>query len=316
MTTSTPEQARREGVGRQRLVVVLALFVVILAVVAWPGNVGTSAVAQDQSDAYQPFHCQQGTTAQQRRQAIQQKGSGTDQNFNGSGYARPCVSGVKWHMQAGNLSDSNTSDVIASVHGINARSLTDKVFFAGSGSQALYQLAFKDLVFADNVADYGPIRLTADSATSPDVQSPTAHTLSITPDGPITIGGSGVRTEVVATGDSYFAIPWAKVQEMSGLADLVGKGSICTAGYSGNVCKIKLSTLAGSGSGLLGSLIAAIVSSLAQGGDFNLINLNLDFYYLWTHRMDGSDPYTNIPVDGAGSPLNSIQLPKTTITVN
>jgi len=218
-------------------------------------------------------------------------------------------------MQAGNLSDSDTSHVIASVHGINARALSPNVFFASSNSAALYQLAFKDLVFSDDVASYGPIRLTADSTTSPDVQSPVAHTLGISPDGPITIGGSGVRTEVVATGDSYFAIPWSKVEDMSALADLVGKSSICTAGNDGDVCKIKLSTLAGSGSGLFGSLIAAIVSSLAQGGDFNLINLNLDFYYLWTHRMDGSDPYTNVPIDGSGSPLNSIQLPNTTITV-
>ncbi|MBM9462126.1 hypothetical protein JL108_01620 [Aeromicrobium sp. YIM 150415] len=312
MTTApTPSRAV------QRVVVLGALLALVIGLVTWVAGDADRAEANSQSNAYQPFTCSQPGNAnpQQRRQAVPLKSTSGNgfENRNSGTRMFPCLSGVQWHMTAGNPTTSNTGAIVADVKGINTQN-AQTYYLAADGSRSLYQLAFRDLTFRSNVAQHGAPVLSASSQTAPDPKPAAGHTLAIKPDGPMTVGGPGVRTELLATGDSWFALPWSQITAMSFLANVVGKGAICTAGSSGDVCRIRLQTLAGGGSGLLGQLIAAIVSSLAQGGDFSIIALDLKFDYLWTHDMDASrDPYVHPP--GGANPLNSIQLPNTTITV-
>ncbi|OUZ08559.1 hypothetical protein BHE97_12835 [Aeromicrobium sp. PE09-221] len=310
-TASTPSR------GLQRFIVLGALLALVTGLVTWVAGDADPAEANSQSNAHQPFDCSQPGTGnpQQRRQTIPLKSTSGNgfENRNSGTRMFPCLSGVQWRMTAGDPSTSDTGAIVADVRGINTQN-AHTYYLAADGSRSLYQLAFRDLTFRPNVAQHGAPVLTADSRTAPDPRPAAGHTLTIKPDGPMTVGGPGVRTELIATGDSWFALPWSQITAMSFLANVVGKGAICTAGSSGDVCRIRLQTLAGGGSGLLGQLIAAIVSGLAQGGDFSIIAFDLTFDYLWTHDMDASrDPYVHPP--GGANPLNSIRMPNTTIMV-
>ncbi|MBO0843235.1 MAG: hypothetical protein J2O46_08620 [Nocardioides sp.] len=292
---------------RQRLVVIVALALFVMSFSAWPrtDDPRARADAQAQSDAYQPFQCRAGTSGQGHRQNLTlDNGSG---GFNASGHMYPCVSGVEWTFSAGDVNSSG-STVVASINKVYAQQAPAMSFAAAGSRSDLYQLSFDSLVFNSAATN---IRLGANSASTYASPKPaTPYNLTITPDGPITIGGSGVTTEVWATGASSFTVPASQLPCLGvvvfGVCGGLGGTLLCAAvgTVHGNNCQIQLSTF---GSNL--------VQLLTKGSNWSIIGLDLHFDYLVTHRPNPSDPYTQQPVDGSGNPLSSIQLPNTTVNV-
>ena len=321
-------------VGKQRLVVVTAIALLIMSSALWPSP-DDRAEANSQNNSYQPFQCDQpgSSNPQQRRQVVPLKNSGDNGTFQSRLFGTrmfPCLSGTRWTLTAGEPNGSSTTNVAADVRGIYANSSDGNCdsnkgftyYYAATGSMCLFQIAFSDLVFRDNVASFGAPVLSARSTTVPAPSAKVAHTLRIAPDGPFTVGGPGVKTNLLTTGDSWVAIPWRTVTNLAGILIIAAgltttsqKNTICTAGWNGDSCRMKIRTLAGDGTGGWNDLVTAILSGLAAGGDYNILAANLEFYYLFTHDNNaGNDPYV-YPPGGTTNPLNSIQLPNTTITV-
>lgn len=302
-------------IGRQRLVVVLAVLSVAVAAIVLPGP-GDDARGQARSSAYQPFACDQpgSSDPQQRRQEIQLDNGAGD--FTAAGRMYPCLAGVRWHLQSGNVTTSSTTPAIGQIRTAYGRKFPNTVFYAAAGSRTdLYQLAFSSLQFC--TGDTTPIgacapggttdiQLYADSADAPGPKSAANYRLTIDPDQAITIGGSGVWTEVLATANSSFTVPVAELPTATHLACAL-VGGTARGGFLGigGTCELSASDFAGD-----------LAQWLGGGENYTLLGVNLDLYYLVTHRQNPSDPYTQIPVDGSGNPLNSIQLPNTTISVS
>lgn len=302
-------------IGRQRLVVVLAILAVAATTILVP-RPGDGARGQAQSNAYQPFACDQpgSSNPQQRRQEIQLDNGAGD--FNAAGRMYPCLAGVRWHLQSGNVTTSSTTPAIGQIRTAYGREFPNTVYYAAAGSRTdLYQMAFSGLQFCTGdttpISACAPtgtkdIQLYADTADAPGPKAATNYRLTITPDQAITIGGSGVWTEVLATANSSFTVPVAELPTATHLAcGLVG--GIARGGFLGigGTCELSASDFSGT-----------LAQWLGGGENYTLLGINLDLYYLVTHRQNPTDPYTQIPVDGSGNPLNSIQLPNTTISVS
>ena len=300
--------------GRQRLVVVLAVLVVGAAFLLVP-RVGDVASGQAPQASYQPFLCDQPGSGnpQQRRQDVQLDNGAGD--FDAAGRMYPCLAGVRWHLQSGNVATSDPGVAIGQIRTAFGRKFPSTVYYAAAGSRTdLYQVAFSGLQFCSGdttpVAACTPsgttdLQLYADSGDAPAPKSATNYRLTIDPDQAITIGGSGVWTEVLATANSSFTVPVAQLPTATHLAcGLVG--GTARGGFLGigGTCELSASDFAGD-----------LAQWLGGGENYTLLGVNLDFYYLVTHRQNPSDPYTQVPVDGSGNPLNSIRLPNTTISV-
>ncbi|MBM7516753.1 hypothetical protein [Nocardioides nitrophenolicus] len=299
---------------RQRALVLGAVLALAAAVVLLP-RAGDRALGQAQSGAYQPFACDQPGSAnpQQRRQEVQlDNGSG---DFNAAGRTYPCLAGVRWHLQSGSVATSNPDAAIGQIRTAYGRKFPSTVYYAAAGSRTdLYQVAFSGLQFctgdttpvgacpANGTTD---IQLYADTGDAPQPKPAAPYRLTIDPDQAITIGGAGVWTEVLATGDSSFTVPVAQLPTATQAACVL-VGGTARGGFLGfgGTCELSAADFSG-----------GLAQWLGGGSNYTLLGVNLDFYYLVTHRQNPSDPYTQIPVDGSGNPLNSIQLPNTTITV-
>lgn len=305
----------RLSVRRQRWLVLAAILVVAAAAVLVP-RTGDRALGQGRSSAYQPFPCDQpgSTDPQQRRQEVQLDNGAGD--FNATGRMHPCLAGVRWHLQSGNVTTSDPGLAIGQIRTAYGRKFPITVYYAAAGSRTdLYQVAFSGLQFC--TGDTTPvgacpssgtndIQLYADSGDAPAPKSASNYRLTIDPDQAITIGGSGVWTEVLTTANSSFTVPVAQLPTATHLAcGLVG--GTARGGFLGigGTCELSASDFAGD-----------LAQWLGGGENYTLLGVNLDFYYLVTHRQNPSDPYTQVPVDGSGNPLNSIQLPNTTISVS
>lgn len=302
------------SVRRQRWLVLAAVLLVAVVTVLLP-RTDDRALGQGQNSAYQPFPCDQpgSTNPQQRRQEVQlDNGAG---EFNAAGRMHPCLAGVRWHLQSGNVATSDSGAAIGQIRTAYGRKFPNTVYYAAAGSRTdLYQVAFSGLQFC--TGDTTPvgacppsgttdIQLYADSGDAPAPRSATSYRLTIDPDQAITIGGAGVWTEVLATANSSFTVPVAQLPTATHLAcGLVG--GTARGGFLGigGTCELSAADFAGD-----------LAQWLGGGENYTLLGVNLDFYYLVTHRQNPSDPYTQVPVDGSGNPLNSIQLPNTTISV-
>jgi hypothetical protein len=304
----------------QRLVVFAMLWLIAAAAVWFVPWGGTAAQAQSQSSAYQPFACAQ-SGGGNRRQTVPLANA----NVNGttSGVFYPCISGVPWRFQAGDLSNFNNNSAdgidIAYVNGVYSKT-NPTIYWASSGSSGLYGVAFKDLqictgsntpasgctLSASNTdsATNNDVALYADSSGTASPKPKTNYVLRIAPNGPITIGGNGVITDLLATGGSRFSVNMGDV-----LAGSIG----CTAaggGVIGGTFGVGAHTCQGITVSALNSL-----SWLTGVASYHIRELDLTFYYLATHAGSTADPYTQPPVDSSGNPLDSIQLPNTRITV-
>lgn len=302
------------SVRRQRWLVLAAVLLVAVVTVLLP-RTDDRALGQGQNSAYQPFPCDQpgSTNPQQRRQEVQlDNGAG---EFNAAGRMHPCLAGVRWHLQSGNVATSDSGAAIGQIRTAYGRKFPNTVYYAAAGSRTdLYQVAFSGLQFCTGdttpVGTCPPsgttdIQLYADSGDAPAPRSATSYRLTIDPDQAITIGGAGVWTEVLATANSSFTVPVAQLPTATHLAcGLVG--GTARGGFLGigGTCELSAADFAGD-----------LAQWLGGGENYTLLGVNLDFYYLVTHRQNPSDPYTQVPVDGSGNPLNSIQLPNTTISV-
>lgn len=304
----------RLTVRRQRLLVLSAVLVLASAAVLLP-RVDDGAHGQAQNGAYQPFACDQAgsTNPQQRRQDVQLDNGAGD--FNAAGRMYPCLAGVRWHLQSGNVATSDPGTAIGQIRTAYGRKFPGTVYYAAAGSRTdLYQVAFSGLQFC--TGDTTPvgacpasgttdIQLYADSGDAPSPKPAAPYRLTIDPDQAITIGGAGVWTEVLATASSSFTVPVAQLPTATHLAcGLVG--GTARGGFLGigGTCELSAEDFAG-----------GLAQWLGGGENYTLLGVNLDFYYLVTHRQNPSDPYTQLPIDGSGNPLNSIQLPDTTISV-
>lgn len=310
-----PEAPGVASIGRQRLLVGLAVLALAAAAVLAPRS-GDGALGQAPSSAHQPFACDQpgSSNPQQRRQEIQlDNGSG---DFNASGRMHPCLAGVRWHLQSGNVATSDSGAAIGQIRTAYGRKFPGTVYWAAAGSRTdLYQVAFSGLQFCTGdttpvgacpSAGTTDIQLYADSADAPAPKSAGNYRLTIDPDQAITIGGSGVWTEVLATASSSFTVPVAQLPTATHLACAL-VGGTARGGFLGigGTCELSAADFAGD-----------LAQWLGGGENYTLLGVNLDLYYLVTHRQNPSDPYTQVPVDGSGNPLNSIQLPNTTISVS
>ncbi|QSR28165.1 hypothetical protein CFH99_21315 [Nocardioides aromaticivorans] len=303
------------SVRRQRWLVLGAILVVATASVLLP-RTGDRALGQGRSSAYQPFACDQPGSAdpQQRRQEVQLDNGAGD--FNAAGRMHPCLAGVRWHLQSGSVTTSDPGLAIGQIRTAYGRKFPNTVYYAAAGSRTdLYQVAFSGLQFCTGdttpvaacpASGTNDIQLYADSGDAPAPKAAGNYRLTIDPDQAITIGGSGVWTEVLATANSSFTVPVAQLPTATHLAcGLVG--GTARGGFLGigGTCELSASDFAGD-----------LAQWLGGGENYTLLGVNLDFYYLVTHRQNPSDPYTQVPVDGSGNPLNSIQLPNTTISVS
>ncbi|WGY01430.1 hypothetical protein QI633_23200 [Nocardioides sp. QY071] len=302
------------SLARQRSLVLGAVLALAAACVLLP-RAGDRALGQAQSSAYQPFACDQpgSSNPQQRRQDVQLDNGAGD--FNATGRMYPCLAGVRWHLQSGNVATSSPDAGIGQIRTAYGRKFPNTVYYAAAGSRTdLYQVAFSGLQFCtDDNTPVGAcpasgttdIQLYADSGDAPQPKPAAPYRLTIDPDQAITIGGAGVWTEVLATASSSFTVPIAQLPTATHLAcGLVG--GTARGGFLGigGTCELSAEDFAGD-----------LAQWLGGGSNYTLLGVNLDFYYLVTHRQNPSDPYTQVPVDGSGNPLNSIQLPNTTISV-
>ncbi|WP_331142240.1 hypothetical protein [Nocardioides sp.] len=312
---------------KQRFVVGLALWILAAVAILLVPNDGAGAV-NSIGPNYQPLQCSQGTNTQQRRQTVNLSNDSVNGEISGTN-AYPCLAGVPWKFEAGlnNFSTGNgtaqgTQDpyVIARVDGIYAKNPDNDFYYAASGSAPLYQIAFKALNLCSGSGqpvsgcelgvnnldgnNRNDVALYASSAGTPDPKPAKPYVLRFAPDGPITLGGNGVITDVIADGASSFSV---------GPENITAGGTGCQiAGgtkYHNNdlfatmhTCQgIKLESMAG---------LAWILGVQT----FYIKQLNLSFQYLITHGGTTTDPYSD-PPGGVSSPLTSVQLPNTRITV-
>ena len=250
------------------MVVWWALFLLAATLLLVPTGSNGRAEAQAQSNAYQPFPCQQGGVAQQRRQSLPLL---TTSGSAGSGTMYPCISGVQWRMQAGWIYGATPPGTAANIGAVY-----------DVGTTTLYSAAAGSALKFYNYTNF--IKLATIPGTP--ATAPTSnYTLSITPDGPITIGGAGVLTDLWATGNSAI--------------NVAGYNAVCwlVGSSDGNGCRISVSTFQS-------------INWLMGGSNFELYGLDLTFGYLVTHANNPADPYQNPPAQP------SVQLPNTTISLS
>lgn len=322
--TTLPERA-------QRMVVFGSLWLMAAAAILLL-PLGNADATNSMSASYQPLQCASaGQTGQGRRETVTLSNDSVNGDISGT-YAFPCLSGVPWRMQVGlaNTAANGTAVptqnpwVLGVVEGMYAKNPNNDFLFAAAGQSSLYQIAFKALRLCTaagapvsqcgigvNNIDSGTNLTRNDSAlfassagtVSPQPSKP--YVFRIAPDGPVTIGGSGVITDVVAEGTSKFSVGPENIT-IGGTGCGIAGGTKYDEGdflATMHTCQgISLSSMAG---------LAWILGVKT----FYLKQIDLNFQYLITHGGATTNPYTDPPKDGAGAPLTSVQLPNSRITV-
>jgi hypothetical protein len=288
LSTTEPLPGRGSRTRVQRLIVVAACLGLLLAMSAVRDSV-EPATAQSfaNSQAYLPFQC--GGSGIARRQTMGLYDSGRNRAGNDTaapGQMFPCLSGTEWHLSFGNLSDNQNR---GSVHSVNISDFHSNNWTMAGGNTVtnIYQLSFDSFVIGSSVNN---VSLTTVRNTPVSGESP--YVLGFAPQGGITIGGSGVMTDMLVDGNSQLD---AQGTSVFGLKIWV---------------TIKISTYTS-------------ISWLLTSNDFPLSGVDLYFYYLTTHVSDpGSslatgDVCKTNPYCPQNAPSGTaVQLPNTQITVS
>lgn len=305
----------------QRHLVGGAIYIMIAAFLAWP-MVVDNAVAQPQSNAQQPYECSQpgNSNPQQRRQSLPLT---TTSGGTGSGTMYPCLSGVPWTFRLGNPNGSSDQEIIAVAGNVYSPGARTLYWAADGNSSNLYQVAFSGLnLCTGNNTPVSGCRIAVNNVDSNpnnnlDLYASTVgmsgqprpaedYTLRFLSDSAITIGGNNVFTDLWATGNSTFSVDLSDIP-VGAIGCTIAGGSVAGSnplfGSDTRVCRnVQVSSLSG-------------LNWLVGGSNYRIIGMDLNFYYLVTHRSNPTDPYTQPPIDGSGNPLSSIHLPNTWVTV-
>ena len=313
----------------QRAVVFLAAWLSAAAVIMWVPLFEADA-ANTQSNAYQPLQCAaNGTTGQGRRETVNLSNDSVNGNIANTN-AYPCLAGVPWKFEVGlNNTASNSTTVptgdpwvLAVVEGMYAKNPDNNFFFGATGDSGLFQIAFKSLQLCTDASapvagcDIGvsnidsgtntnrnDVALFASSAGTVDPKPLKPYVFRLAPDGPVSIGGPNIITDVLAEGSSTFSAGPENIT-LGGTGCGIAGGTKYPTGIfdTMHTCQgITLSSAAG---------LAWILGVQT----FYIKQLNLNFQYIITHGGSTTDPYTD-PPGGAATPLTSMQLPNTRITV-
>lgn len=318
-------KAATQSTAFQRLFAFSMMLAMVSTVLLWPQirNHAGEAFAQAQDNNYQPFECgQASSTSRQIRRSNLQMFNNSGLSGYTSGRAYPCVSGVAWKLEAGNTKRNlSAAGTYQGNNGIVA--LISKIYpesggtmnFAGAGSKSTVHMSLASLRFCTGVpAIDGPVnfangmgcvrrvdgvKMYADSATSPTVKPTVPYVLNITPNGPITVGGAGVLTDMWMDPGSVLAAPISSVP-----LGTLGCGSAGVAGNtygsgSNQTCEFEVS-----------KVTSGLAQNLAAGQNFAIVGMNVTFYYLMSHAQGSTNPYNTAELT-----LNSIQLPNTRIKV-
>src|SRR5690606_22991986 len=123
------------------------------------------------------------------------------------------------------------------------------------------------------------------------------YVLRLKPDGPATMGGNGVITDLVVTGDSKFSVDVNQVTAGTLGCTLAG-GSVIggVLGIGAHTCQgVTVSSMAG-------------LAWITGVKSYSIRQLDMQFHYLSTHAGNTTDPYTQPPMNG-GVPANSLSFP-------
>ena len=313
------------GVGAQRSLALGSVLALLVTLLLWP-QLSEQAAGQAADAGKQPYGC--GT----------QRNSLTLANAGSGATMYPCVSGVLWRMQAGTVTGSDISKVVATISAASAPG-QQTVKYAGGGSQSLYHVAFSNLTFCSangtpvtpcqppvaggsTASDWQQLRLTADSATAPAPTAAQPHVLTIDPDVAMTVGGNGVWTDLWATGDSRISVRLQDVDTAAGLLGVLtgnGAGTCDAASLLTDPDPVRhggdpgLFGLGGNNNGTCEIQVAAFagLNWLVGGSGFQITGMDLKFAYLVTHTNSVTDPYDPAQAPGGAS----VKLPDTSITV-
>lgn len=325
---SIPEMPRLKAAAGatavQRLIAFAAVVLLVGTVLFWPeiSSRTAGAFAQSQDNNYQPFQCDSGGApgSQAHRMSLQLYG-GTGNKPGSSAY--PCISGVKWKLTAGDVSNNNIANTVSCflcsawqaypnstiglISGAYSEGSPNITLPANGTLTGLTHVGFKGLLFctganapAFNIANWScnqpasGIKLYADSSTTAGGVTPgNNYVLNVSPSGPITIGGSNVLTDIWGDGSSVIRVPTPSLP-------LSGTGCSAAGGTDVNWgCRISLSAFSGT-----------IANWFAQGNSFPITGVDINFYYMISHADGNIDPYTTAP------PGNSVLMPNTRLLVN
>lgn len=313
----------------QRAIVLFSLWLTAAAAIMWVPSFKADA-ANTMSSAYQPLQCaSNSTTGQGRRETMELANDAVDGEIADT-YAFPCISGVPWKFEVGLANtggDCTTVPtcnpwVLGVVEGMYAKNPSNNFFYAAASDVGLYQIAFKALrlcTTADlpvtqcgigvNNLDSGTNLTRNDSgmyARSAGTASnaPTKpYVLRMAPDGPVTLGGGGVLTDILAEGTSTFTVGPENIT-LGGTGCGIAGGQKWPSGTfdTMHTCQgITLADMAG-------------LAWILGVNTFYLKQINLDFKYLLTHGGTTTNPYTD-PPGGAANPSVTVALPNTRISV-
>jgi hypothetical protein len=287
------------GVRTQRWIVLGALLLLMAAVVAVPQlRNDAGATTQAQVQPYLPFPCLgAGQTAWPgRRQTMplydtsRKDGSSTSTSATDPGVMYPCVSGVQWQFTFGKTSDSTQRGQVNQVQ--IEKNNPGTLYWAENGSANgsggdgvgdIYHLSFNSFVVTNPTASGGSaVVMKTVKGTPTSGGYPSSYSLQFNPTGAITIGGNNVLTDLWVTGSS----------------DFKAQGQVCVILCAGIWVDVSISTYNS-------------ITWLLSSNNFPLAGVNLNFYYLVTHKNDPGNPY-----DAANAPSGtSISLPNTSVTV-
>lgn len=313
----------------QRAVACTALWLLAAAAIIFV-PLGDADAANSQNNNYQPFQCaSNGTSGQGRRETMDLANNNVDSEIPNT-YAFPCLSGVPWRVLVGaanNPADGTSVPtqnpwVLAFVRGIYAKNPSGNFNWGATGNSDLYRVAFKELQLCTgagqpisqcgagvNSIDTGTnaarndFEMWAESSLTDNPKPVKNYVLRIQPDGPITIGGTGVMTDLMAYGNSAMTLAPDNIP---------AGGTGCGAAGGTKYPSGAFSTMH-SCSGMQVSALSTLGWILGVK-DFYLKQVDLRFQYLLTHGPNTADPYTD-PPGGIATPLKSIRLPNTRFTV-
>lgn len=241
----------------QRAVVLLSVFAVVLAASLTVGldRQGTPANAALPDS---PFSC---GSSDQNRQAVPMW-AGNSGNDNASGVMRPCLSGVGITLNIPSQSNAATINDMRKLSDLGGTTI--KTANGGLITNA-YHIAFKN--FTVNPAASG-VTLATTSGTAP----ATPHSLTLAPDNGLTLGGSGVITDLLVDGDSVIVIE---------LGFFLALACGAVGGSGGSTCTVQVKNVSGS----------FVALAAAFGIDtFTISRMSLKVYYLVSHTAAGGIP--------------------------
>ncbi|NHA01447.1 hypothetical protein G5V59_20900 [Nocardioides sp. W3-2-3] len=220
----------------------------------------------------------------------------------------PCLAGVRWHLQSGNVATSDASAAIGQIRTAYGRKFPNTVYYAAAGSRTdLYQVAFSGLQFC--TAKGAPVS-TCPTAGTTDIQAVRRQHGRSRAQGREELpahhrprpGHHHRRSGRVDRGARDGGQARSRSRSRSRRPPRTWP-----AGWSAAPPAAASWASAAPASLSASDFAGGLAQWLGGGKDYTLLGINLDLYYLVTHRENASDPYTQVPVDGSGNPLNSIQ---------